>query len=157
MRRITSIVTLMSALVACGQVEPVTLTVSMPDCTYRGPSEMEPGEASLSLTLNGLGSVQALLVELEDDHTYDDLTAHLDRGDGWDDGPDWLRPVIELELSDTEGIDGTADNSRLGEGRYAVVCVDLGTGTARAASPFRVEESVSELDDGRGGDGGRGP
>ena len=126
-------------LTACGQVEPVLLAVSMPDCTYRGATQMEPGEASLSLSLNGLGSARALLVELEDGRTYVELGAHLEQAGGWGDRPDWIRPVIDLGLSDVDGVDGREASSRLAAGDYAVVCIDLETGTARAASPLRVE------------------
>lgn len=126
-------------LTACGQVEPVILAVSMPDCTYRGATRMVPGEASLSLSLNGLGSARALLVELEDGRTHVELGAHLEQTGGWEDRPDWIRPVIDLELSDADGVDGTEDSSRLAAGDYAVVCIDLETGAARTASPLHVE------------------
>jgi len=126
-------------LTACGQVEPVILAVSMPDCTYRGATRMVPGEASLSLSLNGLGSARALLVELEDGRTHVELGAHLEQTGGWEDRPPWIRPVIDLELSDADGVDGTEDSSRLAAGDYAVVCIDLETGAARTASPLHVE------------------
>jgi hypothetical protein len=136
----SALVSVSLLLAACGQVEPVILAVSMPDCTYRGATQMEPGEASLSLSLNGLGSARALLVELEDGHTHVELSAHIDQTDGWEDRPEWIRPVIDLELSDADGVDGTEDSSRLAPGDYAVVCIDLETGTARTASPLHVED-----------------
>lgn len=117
------------------------LAVSMPDCTYQGPVLIEEGEVSLSLTLNGLGESRVLVVELEEGHTFDELEAHLDESENWEDRPPWLRPVIDIELSDAQGIEGTSDTSRLGEGEYAVVCVDQAMGEASAASPLRVRGS----------------
>lgn len=143
-------------LAACGQVEPVLLSVSMPDCTYLGPVDMEPGDVSLSLTLNGLGNARVLLVELTDNHSYDDLEVQLASG-GWEDRPDWSRAMIDIELSDTQGIDGEEGTSTLHEGEFAVVCIDLSAGVARVASPLSVEESVDGLDDDRHGDRGQRP
>lgn len=144
-------------LTACGQVEPVLLTVSMPDCTLRGPMAMQPGEASLSLSLNGLGTAQAALVEPVDGHSHDELAAYLEENGAWEDRPGWLRPVIDLELSDTDGINGIADHADLGVGEYVVVCVDLETGSARVAGVLEVAESADGFENGRGGEGGRRP
>lgn len=159
MRSIAPVVTLMAmtALAACGQVEPVILTVSMPDCTFRGATEMEPGVASLSLSLNGLGTGRVLVVEIEAGHTYDELAAHFEQGGGLDGTADWARPVIDVELSDTDGIGATAESNELGMGDYAVVCVDLTTGTAMTASPLQVAEAVDESDAVRGSDRGQRP
>ena len=159
MRPITPIVTMiaMVGLAACDQVEPAILTVSMPDCTFRGATEMEPGEASLSLSLNGLGEARAMIVEIEGDHTYDELVAHLEQGGASDGTPDWARPVIDVELSDIDGMGATADHADLEEGDYAVICVDLATGTARAPSSLQVAEPVGESDSLRRGERGRRP
>lgn len=153
----SAVLSLLIVVASCGQVEPVLLTVSMPDCTFRGTTEMEPGEASLSLSLNGLGNAKALLVELVGGHSYDELAAHLEQGDEFGGGSKWTSTVIEVELSDTDGIDGIADSTLLDEGEYAVICVDLETGAARAASPLRVAESVYGFENGRGGERGRRP
>jgi hypothetical protein len=142
---------------ACGQVEPVLLAVSMPECTFSGAATMEPGEASLSLSLNGLGSARALLLKLDEGRSYDELAAHFEENEAWEDRPVWLRPAIDLELSDTDGIDGIADNADLDAGDYAIVCVDLEDGAARAASLLQVGESVDESDEGRGDDRGQRP
>lgn len=140
---------------ACTQVEPVLLAVGMPECTYRGAATMEPGQASLSLTLNGLGRARASLVELADGHSYDELATHFEENGAWEDRPEWLRPVIDVQLSDADGIDGVADNADLDIGHYAVVCVDLQTGTARAAGPLQVADSPGDSGETRGEGRGR--
>jgi len=154
MRSIAPVVTLSAiiALAACGQVEPVILTVSMPDCTFRGATEMEPGVASLSLSLNGLGNARAMVVEIEDGHTFDELAAHFEQGGGWEGRPEWTRSVVDVALNATDGVDGTSDSAHLDQGDYAVVCVDLETGTTRAVRPLLVAESVGDSGESRGGD-----
>lgn len=153
----SAVLLLSLSLAACGQVEPVLLSVSMPDCTYRGAATMEPGEANLSLTLNGLGSGRALLAELKDGRNFDELAAHFEQSEDWEERPDWLRLVIDLELSDADGVDGRAGQADLDVGNYAVICVDLESGTAMAASPLLVAESVGDSGDDRGDGRGQRP
>jgi len=148
---------LLIVVASCSQVEPVLLTVSMPDCTFRGATEMEPGEASLSLSLNGLGNARALVVEIEGEHTFDELVTYFEQDGGWENRPEWTRTVIDIALSDTDGIDGTSGSATFDVGEYAVVCVDLETGASMATSPLLVAESVADSEDGRGGDRGRRP
>jgi len=102
---------------------------------------MREGVVSLSLTLNGLGKARVLLVELEEDHTYDEVEAVFAEGPGWEGRPEWMQSVIDLELSDAQGVAGVAETSRLTEGQYAVVCVDEISGDARPASPLEVRGS----------------
>lgn len=129
---------LLGAAAACGQVEPVILAVSMPECTYGGPVAMSEGEASLSLTLNGLGHSRVVVAELTDGHSYDELESHFDTLGDWSVRPEWLRTTMVVELSDAQGLAGAESSARLHEGEYAVVCIDLTTDMVRAASPLQV-------------------
>lgn len=106
---------------ACGQVEPVTVAVSMPDCVYRGSDRMREGTASVSLNLNGIADAAATLVLIDDGHTYQDLTEALRATGGV---PEWAEPVVELELSSDDGLDGIEETTTLSEGTYALLCVD---------------------------------
>lgn len=106
---------------ACGQVEPVTVAVSMPECVYRGSDSMREGTVSVSLTLNGVTDAGATLVLIENDHSYDDLVAEVARTG---EVPDWALPLVELELSHDDGLDGIEETRSLGEGVYALLCVD---------------------------------
>lgn len=125
------------AVVGCGQVEPVLLSVSMPDCVYQGTNRMRAGEVALSLTLNGIADAGVLLVELTDG--YDDLERYLEAPSSG--LPPWGDVILELELSSAEGIDGVAGTRELQSGKYALVCVDDPGGpneTFRAATPIEV-------------------
>lgn len=129
------------ALVACGQVEPVLLPVSMPECIYSGPAVMEEGSASLSLRINGLGEAAVLVVGIEDGHEVEDLATHLtDVSDQWTERPDWLSTRVEVRLSSAEGLSGREKTVQLRPGQYAVVCVDhTGEGSpARLGGPLQV-------------------
>lgn len=130
-------------LTACGQVEPVLLVVSVPDCTYQGPHAMTEGNASLSLTMNGLGDSRVLLVELTGGHTSAELEEHFETvSDHWDDRPDWLSPTIDLVLEDSDGIGGKEQTAHLRPGSHVVVCVDQsGQNRSRLAASLEVTES----------------
>lgn len=125
-------------LAGCGQVEPVLLKVSMPDCTYQGPSSMRAGEASLSLGLNGLGDARVLLVALTGGHSYQELSEEFDSNAEWAARPDWIEAVLDVELGDDQGVSGMEETTELTDGRYAIICVDQTTGTAQTASPLEV-------------------
>lgn len=120
---------------ACGQVEPVTVAVSMPDCVYRGADRMREGEASVSLTLNGIADVGATLVRIEEDHTYDDLGDVLDNTGQI---PSWASPVVELELSADDGLDGIEETVFLQAGIYALLCME--EDAVRPASSLTVRD-----------------
>lgn len=127
---------------ACGQVEPVLMPVSMPECIYQGPSSMSIGNASVSLTLNGIGDAGVALVRLVDDETHSDLEAHLATiGDRWADRPEWVTTVLELRLDSSQGLDGVDETMTLQAGSYAVVCIDHtgGDATARVSGAVTVE------------------
>jgi hypothetical protein len=116
---------LVPILAACGQVDPVLMHVTMPDCTYQGATSMVEGEVSLSLSLNGLADAGARLVELGGDHTYADLESHVDAvSPDLDDLPEWADDVIDLRLADFEGMEGVEAAARVGEGGYALLCID---------------------------------
>lgn len=128
---------------ACGQVDPVLLPVSMPECVYQGASSMHEGNARVSLTLNGLGSVALALVEITDDMTYDDLADHLEtRAGSWETAPGWVATELELSLDDAQGLDGVDETVTLDPGSYALVCIDHpygdGAVTARVAASLEV-------------------
>lgn len=106
---------------ACGQVEPVLLPVSMPECIAQGPDSMREGSVSVSLTVNGLGEARVDLLELTGGHSYEDLTdAVAVQGQV----PEWAIGVLSLELGPSEGVDGVSDEVRLDEGEYAIACLD---------------------------------
>lgn len=133
---------LVLAVAACGQIEPVLMTVSMPDCTYQGADEMQEGRARLSLTLNGIGEWGTALLRLEDDHTFDDFTETANENAELAAVPSWARSVIELRLSDEEGRDGVDSERVLDEGTYAVICIyvpDEGAATYVPLEEVRVD------------------
>jgi len=124
-RRIVALVAFPALVLSCGQVDPVIMTVAMPDCVYQGPISIMEGNVRLSLTLNGLGDAGAGLVRFPGDETYDSLVDHLGKvSDRWDDLPSRVEPLVELRLSDREGVDGVEETTRLDAGRYAVICID---------------------------------
>lgn len=123
MRRFVGLVVAAVAVAACGQVEPVLMTVSMPDCTFRGADTMDEGRARLGLTLNGIGEWGAALIALDRDHTFDDLEVENEASNRVDDLPSWARTVIDLRLSEDDAVDGVDVERVLDPGRYAVVCV----------------------------------
>ena len=130
--------------VACGQVEPVLIHVTMPDCTYQGSREMSEGEVSLSLSLNGLADAGAVLAAIGEEHTYENLEAHLtDVSNELEDLPDWVEDVIDLRLSDAQALDGVEDTARVAAGTHALLCVDYPyedgrTPTVSVAGPLEV-------------------
>lgn len=143
MRRVPCIAAVLTLVVtACGQVEPVLAHITMPDCTYQGTTSMEEGEISLSLGLNGIADAGAILVELAGDNTYDDLVRHIDVSDDLSDLPNWVETVIDLRLSDFEGVEGVESSTNLSAGSYAVICVDYpyeeGAPLVRLAAPLEV-------------------
>ena len=122
MRLIQRLAVLAIVLVsACGQVEPVTVAVSMPDCVYRGADRMLEGVASVSLTLNGIADVGATLVLIEEDRSYGEL---VDVVSNTGEAPTWVRPVVELTLSNDDGLEGIEEAISLPAGTYALLCVD---------------------------------
>ncbi|MFZ0012632.1 MAG: hypothetical protein WAL25_00830 [Acidimicrobiia bacterium] len=133
---------LLSSLVACGQVEPVIVAVSMPECTSSNVRSMREGRLSLSLTLNGIAHSGVAVAELIEDHSYDELQEHVATGsDVWERRPEWLRVRAELELSSAQGLDGVEETVYVESGDYAIVCLDHDTpsGTRmRVESPLRV-------------------
>lgn len=146
MRRVPWVAAVLILVVtACGQVEPVLAHVTMPDCTYQGPTSMEEGEISLSLSLNGLADAGVVLVELVDDTTYDDLATHIETvTDQLSDLPPWVEEIIDLRLSDFEGVGGVESSADLSAGDYGVICVDYpydeGEPLVRPATPLDVKE-----------------
>lgn len=116
----------------------------MPDCTYLGPTSIEKGEISLSLKLNGLSDAGVLLAELSGEHSYADLVTHIEEtSDELADLPTWVETVIDLRLSDFEGVDGIEGSARLFDSDYALICVDYPYDreppVVRAAAPLTVE------------------
>lgn len=146
MRLVPSIAAaLVPILAACGQVDPVIMHVTMPDCTYQGATSMLEGEVSLSLSLNGLADAGARLVELTGDHTYADLKSHLEVvSPNLDELPEWADDVIDLRLADFEGKEGVEDTARVPDGDYALLCIDYpydgGEPTVRLATPLEVRD-----------------
>lgn len=136
MRRIQRLAVFALVLVsACGQVEPVTVAVSMPDCVYRGAERMREGIASVSLTLNGIADVGATLVLVEEGRTYVEL---IDVLTNTGEIPTWASPVVELEMSNDDGVDGVEETVSLEAGTYALLCVD--NSGVRPASSLTVRE-----------------
>lgn len=107
------------SIAACGQVEPVTMAVTMPDCVYQGQNQMREGDVSVSLVLNGITQASVILAELTGDHTYTELRETIESG-----LPTWASPVVEIELSSSDALDGVARTVALRPGDYALVCVD---------------------------------
>lgn len=130
---------LATLLVACAQVDPVLMPVSMPDCVYPGPSSMHEGTVRLSLTLNGITDAGVALVELSANHTPADLADHFEIDAAWEHRPSWISVRAELRLDSAQGADGVDETVALREGSYAVVCIDYTHDVAaRVAGPLRV-------------------
>ena len=125
----------MCLLTACGQVEPVTMALSMPDCVYQGQNQMSEGEVSVSLSLNGITEASAVLAELTDEHTYPELEERLQETGTI---PSWARPIVELDLSSSAALDGIDEQAELEPGLYALICVD--DSGARVATSLVVRE-----------------
>jgi hypothetical protein len=132
---------LLISVVACGQVEPVILAVSMPECTSSKLPPMREGRLSLSLTLNGIAHSGVAVAELTEGHTYDELLEHVTAGaDVWERRPDWLKVRAELELSSAQGLDGVEETVFVESGDYAVVCLDHDT---ESGTRMQVEAPLS--------------
>lgn len=147
MRRVPWFAAALTLVVAaCGQVEPVLAQITMPDCTYQGATTMKEGEISMSLTLNGLANAGVVLARLGGANSYDDLARHVDSvSDELADLPSWTETMIDLRLSDFEGVDGVEGSADLEAGSYAVICVDYpyeeGAPLVRLATPLEVDNS----------------
>lgn len=140
-RTAVAVCALATLLVACGQVDPVLMPVSMPECIYQGPSSMREGSVRLSLTLNGMADAGVALVEIDQDHTPAALSDHLAGAAGWENAPSWVSTRAELHLDSASGRDGVDETVALTEGSYAVVCIDYShRATARVAGLLRVED-----------------
>lgn len=111
------------ATTGCGQVEPVLVTVSMPDCAHTGATTMDVGELRVILTLNGLGSAGLMLVELDAERAYQDLVDELENGSGDGSFPPWVTEVVSLQIEDGTGVDSVAETFDIEEGQYALVCL----------------------------------
>jgi hypothetical protein len=110
---------------ACGQVDPVLLTVAMPGCVYQGPPTMVAGDARVSLRLNGLGDAGVALVERGRQETHDDLVQYLETVDGsWSERPEWVSAVVELRVDGGQGSQGAQETVTLDPGTYSVVCLE---------------------------------
>jgi hypothetical protein len=129
MRLVLCTVALVLAVAACGQVEPVQMSVSMPDCIAQGPDSMREGLLGMSLTLNGLSPAEVDLLEITGEHGYAELG---DEIESTGTVPSWAETVITLALSPDDGVDGVYEESMMEEGEYAVLCRDsLGPRLAR--------------------------
>lgn len=129
---------------ACGQVDPVLLTVAMPECVYQGPPTMAQGSARVSLQLNGLGDAGVALVELSRQQTHDNLVRHLETVERrWAGLPGWASVVVELRVDSDTGAQGAHETVTLGPGTYSVVCLEHSPGlepSARPAASLEVRE-----------------
>lgn len=122
------------SIAGCGQVEPVTMAVTMPDCVYQGQNQMSEGDVSVSLSLNGITEATVVLVELTDEHTYAELGQTIGSG-----LPSWAQPVVEVGLSTSDALDGVEETVSVGPGDYALVCID--DSGIRLATSLVVRES----------------
>jgi hypothetical protein len=123
LRRLWVASLLVLATTGCGQVEPVLVTVSMPDCAHTGATTMDVGELRVILTLNGLGSAGLMLVELGDERGYQDLVDELENRSGDGSVPPWVTEVVSLQIEDGTGVDSVAETVDIEGGQYALVCL----------------------------------
>lgn len=137
MRRLLAAIALLG-LSACGQVEPVMVAITMPDCVHRGATSMSEGRMSLSLTLNGIADAAVILVEIPEGRSYSELEESLDDRRP----PSWATEITEVRLSSAQGVEGAVEEIALRAGDYAVVCVDDPDGEAlrTGAYPLRVSD-----------------
>lgn len=125
-------------LVGCGQVDPVLMPVSVPECIYGGPSAMEEGNARVSLNLNGIGDAGVVLVELASERTYADLERHFTNDGRWAGRPTWISGLLELRLDSSQGLDGLEETVELTAGNHAIVCLDYSGDEAMARPAGRL-------------------
>ena len=123
---------LLAITTACGQVEPVLLPVTMPDCVYQGASAMDEGMARLSLAANGLGRFGVALVEVPAETAAADVEDHLaEVGNTWGRLPEGATTRVVLRLDDTLGVDGVEESLPLRAGSYALLCIEFPYGDAK--------------------------
>jgi len=119
-----SLAWLLAVSTACGQVEPVLLPVTMPDCLYQGTSAMEAGTARLSLAANSLGRFGVALVEVESETTAADVEEHLTAvEETWGQLPEGANTRLLLRLDESMGVDGVEETVPLRPGSYALICI----------------------------------
>lgn len=119
MRRLLVAVSLL-LLSGCGQVDPVLVAVSMPDCVLSGASTMEEGTVRVSLALNGIADAAVEVVEIPDGRQFDELAQRVSE----EIIPVWAEPLAVVELSTADGIEGAVETLHLDPGTYALICVD---------------------------------
>jgi hypothetical protein len=92
------------------------------ECVFNGPEQMEEGPVRLTLNQEGLGETGAVIVQILDDRTYQELTTHFeDVSPQWGERPDWLR--VKASLSVDGGTASASTSATLASGTHAVICI----------------------------------
>lgn len=134
---------LIGALSACDSSGD-DIVVAGDDCSYAGPTTLEPGPATVALHLTSLGHNEVILASLEEGHSYSELVAYLDDAtDPINDRPTWITEIVTLELEHGSGErEGISEDFDASEGTYGVICVDH-WGSAGPTARAIAEISVS--------------
>jgi hypothetical protein len=118
------LISLALGLGACVDPDPQLMVVSMPGCVFQGPSSMDSGSLRITLRAEGLGAYGLALLQLSGSRSYDDLVEHVEARSGVWDPPDWVTLEADLRVG-AEGQDpSTSETVELGDGEYAVVCIE---------------------------------
>jgi hypothetical protein len=131
-------------LTACASSAGGDIAVAGDDCSYSGPTTLEPGPATVALHLTSLGHNQVIVASLEEGRSYQELAAYLgEAADPINDRPAWIAEIVTLELEHGSGErEGISEDFDASEGTYALICVDH-WGSAGPTARAIAEISVS--------------
>lgn len=124
--RALGIFALITALFACDSSAGGDLVVAGEDCSYSGPTTLEPGPATVALHLTSLGHNEVIVASLEEGRTHPELVAFLDEAaDPINDRPTWITEIVTLELEHHGGErEGINEDFEASEGTYSLICID---------------------------------
>lgn len=142
--RALSVFALITALTACDSSAGGDIVVAGDDCSYSGPTTLEPGPTTVALHLTSLGHNEVIVASLEEGRSYQELAAYLgEAADPISDRPAWITEIVTLELEHVIGErEGISKDFDAPEGTYALICVDH-WGSAGPTAKAIAEISVS--------------
>jgi len=142
--RALCIFALIMALTACDSSAGGDIVVAGDDCSYGGPTTLEPGPVTVALHLTSLGHNEVIVARLEEGRRYPELVAFLDEAaDPINDRPTWITEIVNLELEHGSGErEGISEDFDASDGTLALICVDH-WGSAGPTARAIAEISVS--------------
>lgn len=135
---------LAAALSACASSGGDDIVVAGDDCSYGGPTTLEPGLVTVALHLTSLGHNELILASIEEGHSYPELEGYLEEAaEPITEQPTWITEVVTLELEHADGErEGISKSFDASEGTYALICIDHWAGAGPTAKAI-AEISVS--------------